>query len=116
MTPEQMEALDERPERRFTSGGVVHMEYAEQRSRARTGCRCEKCKTAVVTDAEWRTICDLHGIEYDAGSTGRVCPPCVAESRKLDRWLDAECERLAARDRDRRSRRPPIGLRVVPRL
>lgn len=40
MTPEQMAALDERPVRRFTPGGVVSMEYAEHRSRVRPGCRC----------------------------------------------------------------------------
>ena len=107
-----MAALDELPARRLTRGGVVSMEYAEHRSGGRVGCRCQKCKTAVVSDAEWRTICELGGIEYDAGSTARMCAECVAKARDVSRWLDAECARLDARDR--RSGRPPLGLRVEP--
>ena len=101
MTPEQMAALDEMPARRVVPGGVVSMEYAEHRSGGRVGCR-------------WRTICELSGIDYDAGSTARICARCLAKAREAWRWLDAECARLDARERDARPTRPPLGLRVGP--
>jgi hypothetical protein len=112
MPDEWFERLDELPERRGTAG-IVRMERVEHRTRSSSTGACEKCGEH-VGDVEYRATLTALGYQGDldmALTLPRKCPRCIAEARKVNAWLNAECERLDRRDRDRAPTRPPLGLR-----
>lgn len=70
---------------------------------------CRLCH-ALVTDREWRTLCELWGVPayHDPGM--RTCARCVRQQQEDNRRA---AEAKAREDEKRRLRPPPIGLRVT---
>lgn len=68
--------------------------------------KCRVCRR-VVSDAEWRAVLTMLGFEYGAGV--RSCSACVAKAQQ-------QREQARERKASRQPTRPPIGLRVLPRL
>jgi hypothetical protein len=77
--------------------------------RRRVESECRLCH-AVVSDSEWRTLCELRGLPAYHVPGLRICAKCVRREREANRQA---AEARAREDEKRRQRPPPIGLRVV---
>jgi hypothetical protein len=77
--------------------------------RRRIESECRLCH-AVVSDPEWRTLCELWGLPAARDPGMRTCARCVRRQREDNRQA---AEAKAREDEKRRQRLPPIGLRVV---
>jgi hypothetical protein len=69
---------------------------------------CRICHT-VVSDPEWRAVCELSGLPARRDPGMRTCARCVRRQQEANR----QAAEARAEDEKRRLRPPPIGLRVV---
>jgi hypothetical protein len=72
--------------------------------RRRIDAECRLCR-AVVSDPEWRTLCELWGLPAYRDPGMRTCARCVRQQREANAAFTRENQR-------RIPSRPPIGLRV----
>jgi hypothetical protein len=77
--------------------------------RRRVESECRLCH-AVVSDPEWRTLCELWGLPAYRDPGLRICARCVRRQQEANRQA---AEAKAREDEKRRLSPPPIGLRVV---
>jgi hypothetical protein len=70
---------------------------------------CRICH-AVVSDQEWRALCELWGLPVRRDPGMRTCARCVRRQQEANRQV---AEARAREDQKRRLRPPPIGLRVT---
>jgi hypothetical protein len=77
--------------------------------RRRIEAECRLCQ-AVVSDPEWRALCELWGLPAYRDPGLRICARCVRRQKEANRQA---AEARAREDEKRRQRPPPIGLRVV---
>jgi hypothetical protein len=72
--------------------------------RLRIDAECRLCRS-VVSDPEWRAVCELSGLSAYRDPGMRTCAKCVRRGREANAAIAKENER-------RIPSRPPIGLRV----
>jgi hypothetical protein len=77
--------------------------------RRRIESECRICRT-VVSDPEWRALCELWGLPACRDPGMRTCARCVRQQQEATRQA---AEARAREDEKRRQRPPPIGLKVV---
>jgi predicted amidophosphoribosyltransferase len=85
------------------------MGRVEAAIRRRVESECRLCH-AVVSDPEWRALCELAGAPAYHDPGRRICAKCVRQQQEANRQA---AEAWAREDEKRRNRPPPIGLRVV---
>jgi hypothetical protein len=70
--------------------------------KAAEGCECRSCGT-VVSDGEWKAVCELNGLTAKRDVGMRTCPLCIRKARTAN-----PKRRLAPAPS-----RPALGLRIA---